>query len=142
MIAYNLIFWAGCPSGAPHAPWKSSGVEFLRLTGLFFPHLLLTGSWLSRELVRKDSFRTVPSKPLQFRLDRTKCCSQGQAPIHTWFQQIVSCSGMLTYPIQCAFASYPSVPLPESGSSHPFLASPDALENSSSTQPAVDFSYF
>lgn len=87
MIVSNLIFWAGCPSGAPHAPCKSCGVRFLWLAGLFFPCLHLTGSWLSRELVAEDSPRTVPPKNLQFSLDWTKCCSQGQAPVHTHFRE-------------------------------------------------------
>lgn len=108
MIVYNLIFWAGCPSGAPHAPCKSSGVRFLWLAGLFFPCPLLTGSWLSRELLSEDSPETVPPKNLQFGLDQTKCYSQGQAPIHSQFWGIGSGSGMFPAPVQCVCTS-PSI---------------------------------
>lgn len=127
MIVYNLIFWAACPSGAPHAPCKSFGVQFLWLAGLVFPHLLLTGSWLSREFVGEDSPRTVPPKTLQLSLVWTKCCSQGQAPVHMQFWQIGSGSSILPSPIRgtcvCAIPLFPG-----SGSFHPLVASPDALK--------------
>lgn len=128
MIVYNLIFWAGCPSGAPHAPCKSSGVQFLWLAGLFFPCPLLTGSWLSRELLSEDSPGQSHQKTCNSVLISQNATARARLPSTHSFGGS-GAAPACSQPLFSAYAPpHPSAPFPESGLSHPLVASPDALE--------------
>lgn len=83
----------------------------------------------------EDSTRTVLPEKLQFSLAWTKCCSQGQAPIHMHFQQTglaLACSHLLfdVYALPNATA-----PLLESGLIHCFLLHPMHFKKATQQSP-------